>query len=174
MGVGRGGALGPPWILKLPAKKVVFSISRVKNQISPLLAPPGKNFGKIPYWPPLEKILPTPMAFTNIFLKKLPSLGRHWKIGVYEDSCWQYKNQKRVKKDVSFLILFYAGDFVQFRFLLFLTHINFSCVVATEPIITSSPDRFPRNGVFMICRENHGFLNRVTLYVAQKYPKQRA
>jgi len=62
MGVGRGEreALAP-WILKLLAKKVVFSISRGKKQISPLLAPPGKNFGKIPYWPPLEKIFPTPM-----------------------------------------------------------------------------------------------------------------
>jgi len=66
MGVGRGGR-GRPWpprILKLLAKKVVFSISRGKNQISPLLAPPGKNFGKIPYWPPLEKIFPTPMVLS--------------------------------------------------------------------------------------------------------------
>jgi len=67
---GAGEAL-PPWILKLLAKKVIFSISMGKKQISPLLAPPGKNFGKIPYCPPLEKILPTPMAinigrFSNI------------------------------------------------------------------------------------------------------------
>jgi len=51
---GEGGAK-TPWILKLLAKKVVFPISRGKNQISPLLvprkkfwenpllAPPGKN-----------------------------------------------------------------------------------------------------------------------------------
>jgi len=66
MGVGRGEreALAP-WILKLLAKKVVFSISRGKKQISPLLAPPGKNFGKIPYCP-LEKILPTPMVRTIV------------------------------------------------------------------------------------------------------------
>jgi len=25
-------------------------------------APPEKKFGKSPYWPPLEKILPTPMT----------------------------------------------------------------------------------------------------------------
>jgi len=48
--------------LKSLAKKVVFSISRGKNQISPLWAPSGKNFGKIPYFPPSGKILPTPMA----------------------------------------------------------------------------------------------------------------
>jgi len=35
--------------LKLLAKKVVFSISRGKNQISQLLAPLEKNFGKILY-----------------------------------------------------------------------------------------------------------------------------
>ena len=64
MGVGRE-ARGPrlPWILKLLAKKVVFSISRGKNQSSPLLAP-WKNFGKIPNWPPLETIFPTPMNNT--------------------------------------------------------------------------------------------------------------
>jgi len=44
MGVGRGsrGAL-PPYILKLLAKKVVFSILRGKNQSSPLLTPPWKK-----------------------------------------------------------------------------------------------------------------------------------
>jgi len=41
--------------LKLLAKKVVFSISSGKKQISPLLAIPGKNFGKIPYCPPPGK-----------------------------------------------------------------------------------------------------------------------
>jgi len=39
----------PPWILNLLAKRVVFSISRGKKQISPLLALPGNNFRKIPY-----------------------------------------------------------------------------------------------------------------------------
>jgi len=49
---GAEGAKAPLWILKLLAKKVVFSISRGKKQISPLLAPPGKAFVKIPYWSP--------------------------------------------------------------------------------------------------------------------------
>jgi len=60
-GEGRGPQL--PWILKLFAKKVVFSISRGKKQISSLLAPPWKKCWEnslLP--PPLEKILPTPMA----------------------------------------------------------------------------------------------------------------
>jgi len=39
-GVGRGaGRRLPPWIFKLLAKKDVFSISRGKKRISPLLAP---------------------------------------------------------------------------------------------------------------------------------------
>jgi len=54
MGVGSGdrGDLGPPWILKLLAKKVVFSISRGKNQISPLLDRPWKTFLENPLLPP--------------------------------------------------------------------------------------------------------------------------
>jgi len=69
MGVGRGsgGTKAPLWILKSLAKKVVFSISRGENQISTFLAPPEKNFGKIPYWPTLEKILPTPMLVMCIW-----------------------------------------------------------------------------------------------------------
>jgi len=47
MGVGRG-ALAPSWILKFLAKKVVFLVSSGKNQISPLLAPPGKIEEKNP------------------------------------------------------------------------------------------------------------------------------
>ena len=44
MVVGRGGrAPWTPWILKLLATNVVFLISRGKNQISPVLVPPGKN-----------------------------------------------------------------------------------------------------------------------------------
>jgi len=34
-------------------KKVVFLVSSVKKQITPLLAPSWKMFGKIPWWPPL-------------------------------------------------------------------------------------------------------------------------
>ena len=40
---GAGGAKARPWILKSLAKKVFFSIFRGKKQISPLLAPAGKN-----------------------------------------------------------------------------------------------------------------------------------
>jgi len=43
------------WILKLLAKNVVFSSSRGKNQISPLLGPPEKKFGKILYCPPWKR-----------------------------------------------------------------------------------------------------------------------
>jgi len=72
MVVGRGwqrGALGPPDFETI-SKKVFFSISRGKNQISPLLAFPGKKFGKISYWPPWKKILPTPMpAWCSNFSK---------------------------------------------------------------------------------------------------------
>ena len=59
MGVGRGGGRGgalPFWILKLLAKKVVFSISRGKNQISPCVPPPlEKILGKSPTGPPWKK-----------------------------------------------------------------------------------------------------------------------
>jgi len=70
MGVGRRGArlgFAPPWILKLLTKKLDFSISRGKNQISSLLAVSWKkNLGKSPTGPSLQKILPTPvMSNTN-------------------------------------------------------------------------------------------------------------
>jgi len=42
------GEPSPPWILQLLAKKVVFSISWGKKQISPLLPLLEKTFGKIP------------------------------------------------------------------------------------------------------------------------------
>ena len=51
MGVGRGGrgGLGPPWILKLLAKKYCFfSFWGVKTKFHHFLPPPGKKFGKIP------------------------------------------------------------------------------------------------------------------------------
>jgi len=48
MGVGRGeGESYPPWILKCPAKKVVFFVLRSKIQISPHMVPLEK-FWKIP------------------------------------------------------------------------------------------------------------------------------
>jgi len=52
MGVGRGdrGAF-PPWILKLLAKKgCFFNFEGLKTNFT-TFGPPGKNFGKIPFWP---------------------------------------------------------------------------------------------------------------------------
>jgi len=49
MGIGKGGqgwALESPCTLKISAKNVVSLISRGKNQNSPLLTPPWKNFWK--------------------------------------------------------------------------------------------------------------------------------
>jgi len=67
MDVGRGvRGLAPLWILKFLGKKVVFLVLSGKKQISPLCTPPWKNFGKIPQWPPLEKILPTPMHGNSV------------------------------------------------------------------------------------------------------------
>jgi len=52
---GEPGGFGPRWILKLLAKKVVFSISRGKNQISPLLTPLEKILSNPPTCPPWKK-----------------------------------------------------------------------------------------------------------------------
>ena len=74
MGVGRGRqgwALAPPGFWNYKQKKVVFSISRGKKQISPLLAPPGKNFGKIPYLPPPGKNPSDAHASATALLVKL-------------------------------------------------------------------------------------------------------
>jgi len=49
--------------LKFSAKKVVFSVLSGKKQISPVLFwAPLEKFWKNPLVPPLEEILPTPMA----------------------------------------------------------------------------------------------------------------
>jgi len=53
---GSAGRPLPPWILKLVAKKVVFSISRGKNKFHHF-----SPFVKSPVVPPQENILPTPM-----------------------------------------------------------------------------------------------------------------
>jgi len=45
---GGQGGLGLPWILKVLTKKVFFSISRGKHQLSPFLAPPWKKFWENP------------------------------------------------------------------------------------------------------------------------------
>jgi len=50
------------------AEKVVFLVSKEKNEISSLVPPPGKIFvatsGKIHYFHPLEKLLLMPMTKT--------------------------------------------------------------------------------------------------------------
>jgi len=52
----RNGGPRPPLDFEIISKKwLFFQFSRDKNQISPLLAPPGKKFGKIPYCPPPRK-----------------------------------------------------------------------------------------------------------------------
>jgi len=58
MGVGREDRRAT-WILKISEKKVVFLVSSSKKQISPLLAPPWKNFVKIHLRPLPGKILTT-------------------------------------------------------------------------------------------------------------------
>jgi len=42
-------------------KRLFFQFRGVKNKFHHFWPPLEKNFGKIPYWTPLEKILPTPM-----------------------------------------------------------------------------------------------------------------
>jgi len=56
-GVGRGGGgLAPTLDFEIISKKrLFFSISRGKKQISPLLAPPAKYLGKFPTGPPWKK-----------------------------------------------------------------------------------------------------------------------
>jgi len=53
----RKGEPCPSWILKLLAKRLFFQFRGVKTTFPP----PGKNIGKIPQWPHLEEILPTPV-----------------------------------------------------------------------------------------------------------------
>ena len=77
MGVGRGAGRGlvTPgfWNLKFFYYnfKVVFLVSRRKNEMSPLLFPHGNIFmftyKKIPHWHPLEHILPTLMPAPWLF-----------------------------------------------------------------------------------------------------------
>jgi len=56
MGVGRGeGRPKPPLNLEIISKKVVFSISRSKKQISPLSAPSWKKIWENPLLSPWKK-----------------------------------------------------------------------------------------------------------------------
>lgn len=57
---GRQGVQGPPWILKTLAKMVVFLVLSGKKRFNHF-CPSWEILGKIPWCPPLEKILLTPM-----------------------------------------------------------------------------------------------------------------
>jgi len=52
-------------------KNVVFLVTSGKKQISPLLAPPYKNFGKIHCWPPPGKNRSDAHGPTYIFKRKI-------------------------------------------------------------------------------------------------------
>jgi len=58
----RAGGPRPPWILKILAKKGCFLSFEWEKTNFTTFASPWKNFGKIPWCPPLEKFLPTPMS----------------------------------------------------------------------------------------------------------------
>ena len=62
---GGKGASAPPWILKFSARKVVFLVFSGKNQISLLLAPPGKISEKSPSVPPWKKSFRRPWIQYN-------------------------------------------------------------------------------------------------------------
>jgi len=72
MGVARTFSYTQAWVSKEGQgfknfrKKGVFSVSSGEKQISPLLAPLRKTFGKIHQCPPWKKILPTPMHITSM------------------------------------------------------------------------------------------------------------
>jgi len=58
----RGGRGGLGLLLDfeiIGKKRLFFQFRGVKTKFNHFWPPPGKNFGKIPYLPPLEKILPT-------------------------------------------------------------------------------------------------------------------
>jgi len=57
---GRAGGALTPWILKLLAKNVIFSISRGKKQILRLLPAPWKNLWENPQLAPWKKSLRCP------------------------------------------------------------------------------------------------------------------
>ena len=57
----RKGGPRPPWILKMSAQKGHFLSFEWEKSNFTTFAAPSKKFGKIPWWSPLEKILPTPM-----------------------------------------------------------------------------------------------------------------
>ena len=59
----RGGMRGPcpPDFEIIGNKRLFLQLRGVKTKFHHFWPPPGKKFGKIPYCPPMEKILPMPM-----------------------------------------------------------------------------------------------------------------
>jgi len=67
---GGKGAKASPWLLKCLARKVVFLVSRGKNEISLLLAPLEKLLEKSTFrLPTVENIHLTPMVGLTMFLE---------------------------------------------------------------------------------------------------------
>jgi len=125
MGVGRGGrGLGPSGFWKLLAKNFFFSISRDKKQISPLLALPGKNFGKTSTAPPLEKILPTPMPMTTALMKRLRNACNNTYTIIY---CIPRNAYVSLCKFDFVTILVITTEYIYFRFSLMQIHLNYAC-----------------------------------------------
>jgi len=64
MGVGREGqgwALASLDFETISKKRLFFQFRGVKNKFYRFWLPPGKNFGKIPYWPPWKKSFRRPL-----------------------------------------------------------------------------------------------------------------
>jgi len=88
------GAAWPPWILKISAKKVVFLVSRGKNQISPLLAPPRKTLEKSPSAPPPWKNYSDAHAWTLCLIQKINNKIREMVLSFRQLMC----NLNNIKK----------------------------------------------------------------------------
>jgi len=63
--------LAPLYFEIISKKRLFFQFQGVRTKFHHFWPPPGKNFGKIPYWPPPEKILPTPMGASLNNCKKM-------------------------------------------------------------------------------------------------------
>jgi len=90
MGVGREGRWVPaPMEFEISSKKTLFCLFWVgKKQISPFWVPPWKSFGKSPSGPSLEKIFPTPMSSSLLYLQTdmVPSW---YEISKTIGGCWK-------------------------------------------------------------------------------------
>jgi len=89
MGVGSGTC--SPGFWNFQQLKVVFLVSTEKNQISPLLAPPWKNLGKIPYClPPWKKSFRSPCLYVFGSEKHLTASIQQvvWKVLLWNLTTW--------------------------------------------------------------------------------------